>query len=264
MSRKGFVIHHNGPPANVVGRDHARCEAFWAAVKRYHTQTKRWSDIAYSFGACHHDHIFTGRGWDKVQWANGSDRVGADDGRDSQWYTVLAFVGGGAYGGFDTGSPEEPVSPHLIAAIERLIAQGRDTGRCGSAVLPHNQFKPKACPGPTLTAVAARLNGRPIGQHNPPTPTPEDDDNMRLLHPHQTPGDKSGIWLLIGDNVSRIATPTELKALQKLSKVTLEPIDDPGWQCIRRTAKADTGGTVNVDAGVSKAIVDEFYRRLAQ
>jgi hypothetical protein len=174
VARKGFVIHHNGPPAGCVGKSHDRCEAFWNGVRNYHVRTKGWTDIAYSFGVCPHGTVFTGRGWSKAQWANGSDQVGDDDGRDSEWYTVLAFVGGGEQGGFHTGSPEEKVTAQMESGLRELIALGRRTGRCGNRVLPHNAFKRKACPGPTLTAFARQLD-RKSAKGNA-TPTPEGDD----------------------------------------------------------------------------------------
>ena len=173
--RRGFVVHHNGPPAGCVGKGHDRCVSFWNGVRNYHVRTKGWSDIAYSFGVCPHGTVFTGRGWDKAQWANGSDQVGDDDGRDREWFTVLAFVGGGEQGGYHTGSPEEKVTPQMESGISELIALGRRTGRCGNRVLPHNAFKRKACPGPTLTALALRLDRKSADQL---IPTPEESDDM--------------------------------------------------------------------------------------
>lgn len=171
--RNGWVIHHNGPQAHVVGRSHDRCVSFWRGVVNYHANTKGWGDVAYSFGICPHGLRFTGRGWDARQWANGEDEVGMDDGSDDEWYTVLAFVGGGEAAGHDTGEPEEPVTPEMAAGIRDLIAEGRESGRCGDRVLPHHDFKEKACPGPTLAALAAELDRQPLT-------APQEDDMVKL------------------------------------------------------------------------------------
>jgi hypothetical protein len=133
---------------------------YWDAVRNYHVNSKGWSDIAYSFGVCPHGTRFNGRGWFKNQFANGEDVVGVDNGQDSEWYTVLAFIGIG-----------EAPTPEMIAGIEALIVDGRDLKRCGQAVLPHNAFKVKPCPGPELTKLCnEKWNNRPIGG------TSEDDD----------------------------------------------------------------------------------------
>lgn len=157
------MIHHNGPPARCVGQPHRRCEDFWANVGTFHAGKfgDAWARSLYSFGICPHGILFVGQGWDRRQAANGRDVVGTDDGIDAEWYTVLAFHGGGAYAGFDTGSPEEPVTDDMRDAIRRLIHEGRTSGRCQNRVLSHNQFKPKACPAQTLTAFARELDTNP-------------------------------------------------------------------------------------------------------
>lgn len=148
--RRGFTIHHNGPPASCVGKTHDRCVAFWSAVRNYHL-SKGWSDIAYSFGVCPHGVRFTGRGWDRNQWANGSDVVGPDDGADAYWYTVLVFIG-----------TDEAPTVEMVDGVRELIGEGRASGRCGNRVLPHNAFKVKACPGPEFTEYAAQWDNAPL------------------------------------------------------------------------------------------------------
>ncbi len=150
--RKGFVLHHNGPPASCVGKSHTRCIAFWNAVKAYHQQ--KWpksNDIAYSFGVCPHGVQFTGRGWDRNQFANGSDDVGVNDGKDSEWYTVLVFLGG-----------DEAPTDAMVDGVISLIDEGRTSKRCAARVLPHNAFKRKPCPGPQFTAYARAWDNQPL------------------------------------------------------------------------------------------------------
>jgi hypothetical protein len=156
----GWTIHWNGPAANVVGREHTRCVAFWRAVRNFHVNTNGWSDIAYSFGVCPHGEIFEGRGWHRNQFANGTDQVGENDGNDRDWYTALCFIGEG----------EHP-PPAMTDALHHLVDQGRVSGACGLRVLPHNAFRRKSCPGPELTAWAAYWDNRSMHQV-----VPEEDD----------------------------------------------------------------------------------------
>lgn len=158
--RRGFVYHHNGPRARCVGADHGRCEEYWDGVGAYHAQKwgDRWRRSVYSFGVCPHGEVFVGQGWLRRQAANGRDVVGDDDGTDADWYTILFFVGGGAYGGFDTGEPEERPTQAMLDTAADLVARGQANGHAGTRVLSHNLFKPKACPGPTLSHVAAELD----------------------------------------------------------------------------------------------------------
>jgi len=180
--KRGFTIHWNGDPARCIGQPHNRCIRFWEAVKRYHMETRGWSDIAYSFGVCphydrHHQGLafFTGRGWDKNQFANGEDQVGANDGPDRDWYTILAFTGTG-----------EGITPSMLHGIQDLITTGRSTVRCGLEITPHSLWKPKDCPGPILTPWAATYNRRSFGE--PLQPISQETDDMRILQCAGKPG----------------------------------------------------------------------------
>lgn len=168
MPRFGFTVHHNGPPANCVGQPHSRCERFFAAVGRYHASKwgDQWLRSVYSFGVCPHGIRFVGQGWDKRQAANGSDQVGENDGRDSDWYTVLVFLGG-----------DEKPTEAMINGVRELINEGRKAGLCGLRVLPHNAFKRKVCPGPEFTALAKQWDNKPFDQ---PAPEPEDEEEMKF------------------------------------------------------------------------------------
>jgi hypothetical protein len=168
--RQGFVIHHNGPPANCLNRPHSRCIQYWNAVRSYHVDTRGWSDIAYSFGVCPHGTRFVGRGWDKPQFANGADVVGVDNGKDSEWYTVLVFLG---WEPNAEGVPvdEEP-TPQMVEGVRNLIAEGRAMKRCGRGVLPHNAFKIKRCPGAAFTELAAEWHNAPLTSPTEPAPVP--------------------------------------------------------------------------------------------
>jgi len=171
MSKRGVVIHWNGPPANCVGQPHRRCVAFFDAVKRYHGDKfgSKWAATSlYSFGVCPHGMRFTGCGWDRNQAANGTDQVGTFDGRDSEWFTVIVFLGEG----------EKP-TPEMVEGVRALIAEGRRTGRCARRVLPHNAFKRKTCPGPEFTALAREWDNADLDA--PATTTSEEDEMYPLI-----------------------------------------------------------------------------------
>jgi len=173
MARYGFVVHHNGPPAQCIGKPHSRCVSYWASVRDWHVNHNGWSDIAYSFGVCPHGIRFEGRGWDRPQFANGADVVGSNDGSDSNWYTVLAFLGWSEVNGKPVD--EEP-TPEMIEGVRAVIEEGRSTGRCDDRVLPHNAFKVKRCPGAAFTALSAAWDRSPLRPIPVPPPLPEDDD----------------------------------------------------------------------------------------
>jgi hypothetical protein len=162
--KNGFTVHHNGPPANCLNQPHARCERFWDGVKRYHGEKfgAKWAATSlYSFGVCPHGIRFVGCGWDKNQAANGKDVVGPYDGHDSAWYTVIVFL----------GTDEKPTID-MVIATKALIAEGRDSRRCGLRVLPHNAFKVKACPGPEFTKLAKEWDDAPFTAAPAPAATP--------------------------------------------------------------------------------------------
>lgn len=185
MVKQGFVIHHNGPNVGFDESDpHSRCIAYWSGVKAYHMNTKGWSDIAYSFGECPHGTRFVGRGWDKNQFANGSDVVGVNDGKDSEWYTVLVFLG---WNDNYTNPVDEEPSTEMVAGVTKLITEGRTSGRCGMRILPHNAFKIKRCPGAYFTNYAKVYTGRPFVIPTPVQTIREDDDMFIVKHNGEGP-----------------------------------------------------------------------------
>lgn len=176
--KTGWTIHHNGPLTGLtLSTPHALCQKFWKNVEYWQTEHPKgpgWSDIAYSWGVCPHGIPLMGRGWFKNQFANGKDVVPPYNGKDSDYYTVMAFIGWNP----DTGYEEKPTAK-MIDGIARLIDESRDRGYCGLTVLSHNQFKWKRCPGLVLTNLAHQWNGKPF----PPIPaaTLEKDDDMLII-----------------------------------------------------------------------------------
>jgi hypothetical protein len=172
--RTGFVVHHDQADHPVYSPDasHGRCEAFWRGVTNYHAQ--KWPGSAgptlYSFGVCRHGDVFTGRGWTTPQAAGGADQIPDDlQYRDIHWYSVLCFLGG-----------DEQPTAEMLTGLAWLVTQGRDSGRCGLAVIPHNRFRLKPCPGPELTEWCEWADGNPdLGDDDM---TPEDRRLLQDIH----------------------------------------------------------------------------------
>lgn len=222
--KRGFVLHHNGPPAGCLGKPHARCVAFWAAVKAYHMQVHGWSDIAYSFGVCPHGTRLVGRGWDKNQFAGGTDVVGSNDGPDSAWYSVLAFIGGD-----DSTRDTEKPTDEMVRGVIDLIDEGRTSGRCERRVLPHSAFKPKPCPGPQFTAYAHAWDNQalPGAPAQPTIPEVPEEDDMFL---YTSPG-KPVFFCAGGVSVGLNELP-DLKTFQD-AKVPAFHLDDDTFNKFR-------------------------------
>lgn len=180
--KNGFAVHWNGTLTNIAPDDpHVDCIRYWEGVERFHTlpepDGRGWSDIAYSFGVCSHGTTFTGRGWNKDQFANGSDDKHSGNGPDSEWYSVLVFIGGNK----DRTIIERPTL-QMIAGVTSLIATGRAAGKCGMAIAPHSDWKFKDCPGPEFHQYCRTYSGRALPVNNPyPLPIPEDDTDMKII-----------------------------------------------------------------------------------
>jgi hypothetical protein len=151
--------------------------------------TGPWSDIAYSFGACPHGGILIGRGWDRNQFANGDDEVGADDGDDTEWYSILALIGEG----------ERPTTA-MVGAITGTIQAGRITSKCGYRITPHSNWKRKPCPGWDLTVYATTYDNRTLPILLPPLPITEEPDMRIIDNPHNP------ALLIIGSRYKRLTT----------------------------------------------------------
>lgn len=154
-SRKGVVLHWNGPPLKlnpsgsraVLTR---RETAVVKAIQRFHQGGHNWSDSAYSFMVGQSGTIFEVRGDEWDQFANGADSVGPNDGADRDFYTIMVMIGEG----------EKPTAA-AEDSVKAVVAHLRGLG-AGDRVLPHNAFKRKTCPGIDLIELAGRLDRTPV------------------------------------------------------------------------------------------------------
>jgi len=151
-SRRGLVVHWNGPPLRTSGPGDEQAKL--RGIQRYHQSTQRWPDAAYSYAVGNSGNVYELRGgWN--QFANGDDDVGADDGPDSRWFTVLWLGGAG-----------ETPTPAAYASLVELVGSLRRSG-AGPRVLPHSDFKPKTCPGPDLTAWCRSMDSQEADDMTP-------------------------------------------------------------------------------------------------
>jgi hypothetical protein len=169
--RRGVVLHFDGP---IKGHDAdlstAAGRSYVHAIQNWHQDHNGWSDIAYSYLVLQSGDIFQGRGlrWD--QFGNGRDVVGADDGTDRMWYTIMW---GGGDGGNNSPNRDRPTD-EALASIRWLINYLRSHG-AGMRVLPHNDFKVKTCPGAELSMWADRWDRTDLTEDDTPTLPPPDD-----------------------------------------------------------------------------------------
>lgn len=191
--RYGLVAHHNGPPVPtrmVAGDVAAECR-FLRSVEHFHAGKARIAKtIWYSYAVGNSGNLYECQGH-RMQWANGKDQVGGDDGPDIRWYTCI-WIGGGR---------QQP-SAAAIESFTRLAQHLRDLG-AGNRVLPHNRFRIKACPGVELDDVCAQLDRQPIilPETVPLSPAVEEPDMDRFIlanedrYPiNQTTGQRAG-WI---------------------------------------------------------------------
>lgn len=124
---QGLVLHYDGVNRQLASRPHSACVSYWQATRDYHVNTRGWSDIGYSYGACPHGYIHEGRGLRRIQ--------AAQQGGNTSWHSVTTMSG-----------PDEDITALQIQAIRELhnylVARG-----IGSSQRGHRDFNETACPG---------------------------------------------------------------------------------------------------------------------
>ncbi|MDX3767890.1 peptidoglycan recognition family protein [Streptomyces sp. AK08-01B] len=108
---------------------HDECIAYWQRVRSFHMDQNGWVDIGYSFGACPHGELFTGRGLGHYQAAQGTTAGNSD------YYSVTLMVGG-----------LEVPSSRQITAVRALRDHLIDLG-LSAEIRAHREFFDTECPG---------------------------------------------------------------------------------------------------------------------
>jgi hypothetical protein len=140
--RGGVVLHWGGPAPRIDS--HADCYKVWRAWQRYHMDTHRWVDIAYTMGPCQHGYVFAGRGAGVRTAANGTNEA------NQNRYAVVWIGGKGM-------RPTLRAVRAALWCVLRLRRRG-----AGRDVDPHTRFTGSECPGPELTALAHRYDGKRV------------------------------------------------------------------------------------------------------
>ncbi|MEE2040167.1 N-acetylmuramoyl-L-alanine amidase [Nocardiopsis sp. CT-R113] len=126
----GLVIHYNGAATGL--KTQADCVRYWKGVRSSHVNGNGWADLGYSFGVAVNGEVFTGRGLNKYQAAQGTTSG------NSNWYSVSLMIGGN----------EQP-TPAQIQGVRDLRAYLMARGVSG-AIRGHRDFVSTSCPGTPL------------------------------------------------------------------------------------------------------------------
>ncbi|PRX90814.1 peptidoglycan recognition protein family protein [Allonocardiopsis opalescens] len=151
--RSGLVVHYNGPATDLDGHD--ECVAYWKRIRSDHINGNGWADVGYSYAACRHGEVFTGRGLNRYQAAQGTTSGNAN------WYSVTLMLGG-----------SERPTDEQVRGVRDLRAYLMERGVSG-AVRGHRDFIATECPGDALYALVE--NGTFSKPPSGGTPTEEDE-----------------------------------------------------------------------------------------
>lgn len=150
--KNGMVAHYDGSNQNLAGKGHSACISYWKNTRRFHMNSRGWSDIGYSYGVCPHGEVFEGRGFGKSQ--------AAQPGGNSTW-TSCTFM---------SGPSESPTQKQLQGWWE-LRAYLRKKG-LGSAVQGHQYFISTSCPGSRIMTLVKNGTLKKAITGTSPTPPP--------------------------------------------------------------------------------------------
>lgn len=129
----GAALHWNGPPVPISALTDPR--VFLEGVRRYHTKTRGWSDIAYNLAVDQTGDVWELRGLDHYSGANGTSYL------NQRYIAVLFIIGDGQV-------PSDDMIAGGRRAIELIQKKYPRAGR----IVGHGSIRPggTACPGPHI------------------------------------------------------------------------------------------------------------------
>lgn len=149
----GTTAHWEGPHMGWPW-SHAACSSLVRGIQRFHMDSRGWADIAYSYVACPHAHVFEGRGIGRRTAANGTNHG------NNVAYAVC-YLGG-------EGDPFTEGGRRAMRAIfDHLDAHGG----AGPGRNCHRDWKATACPGDVICGWVRA--GLPVEDPPPSEPEPE-------------------------------------------------------------------------------------------
>ncbi|WP_236574548.1 N-acetylmuramoyl-L-alanine amidase [Nocardiopsis sp. FR26] len=173
----GLVVHYDSSDKGLHNKPHEACIEYWNWCRRFHTGTRGWDDVGYSFFGCAHSYILEGRGLWRYQAAQGTTEGNA------RWYSVTLATG-----------PNDPITAGHIEAVRQLRAwlMEPDTSIAGT-VRGHRDFTTTSCPGDKAYALvrngvfAQAPGGFAVPAPPKPKPSPKKGTVPGPRHPFPLP-----------------------------------------------------------------------------
>lgn len=134
---RGLVLHYDGSDQNLRNRSHSACLDYWQRTRSFHRNVRGWLDIGYSFGACPHGYILTGRGINRSQAAQPSG--------NSTYHSCTTM-----------GGPGEPLTDSQVAAIMDLHQHLHNNHGVAMVQKCHSDFISTSCPGDVVRNMVRR------------------------------------------------------------------------------------------------------------
>lgn len=222
---QGVFIHYNGPAVNnaVLAGDYDAVKIFLQGIQRFHQQTQRWPDIAYSWCVDAMGRIWELRGWGTAQAAT----------LNWNWDSHSIFL--------PLGGNQTPTEAQ-ITACQTVIAE--HNRRYGAGFIKGHQDAPNStsCPGPVLLPMVRAGKFNPTTTTtSPPIPTPPGVDLTMNEPVMMKIGPK--IWMFYRGTPYRvhIKTPADVQMYQFFGVKLEEPDRRAGEFFIRNSAEVQTG-----------------------
>lgn len=201
---RGTAVHWLGPGIGNI--PHSKCAETVRGIQNFHMDTRKWSDIAYSFLVCPHGTIFEGRGWGVRTAANGTNYGNAN-------YHAACYLGGAG----DTFT--DP------AKAAYVWLRGEHRKRFGTDGLrTHRSLKPTECPGDVIAAWVAtdptgNIDSAPNKEWDEMASQAEIEESFRkVLREGDYIADDGTDQYLIRENAGlavKIKTKSDLESLSK-------------------------------------------------
>ena len=211
-------IHHGA----VELKDHSQEgeAATLRAYQRHHVETRKWSDIAYSFAVgVESGRVYELRGWDS--------RGGATRGHNKDSYAIC-LIG-------DT--TQQQISQAAIDAIRGLIAHGISSNKItpGFQIRGHRDVKATSCPGESAYAVLSQMYPGKGGSPDKPAvipvlKPPPYVKALRLRRPRMRGYAVKWVQAVVGadtDGIYGPATKTKVVAWQQANRLPADGIVGP-------------------------------------
>lgn len=162
----GLAVHWEGTPvpaAVAKAVDEAAVARHLEGIRRFHTEGRGWSDIAYQFAVDNQGRRWELRGWRLQSAANGDQLV------NQRYGAVLALLGQG-----------QAATPAMLDGLRDAVVDFRAHYPHARKIVGHQDVRPDptSCPGPQLERLVHGGGLEPIPR--PPQPNPGKEDDVTL------------------------------------------------------------------------------------